>query len=104
VEEIPVYAVGSLGAYWTIDRLAATWECDVIRSRVSSLLLAVVMTMVMADGAHGHILSGEVAGFASGFAHLISGLDHIIAILLSVFGARNLVRRRSGCFRLRFLC
>jgi hydrogenase/urease accessory protein HupE len=26
VEEIPVYAVGSLGAYWTIDRLVAMWS------------------------------------------------------------------------------
>jgi urease accessory protein len=61
----------------------------VIRSRVSSLLLAVVMTMVVADGAHGHILSGEAAGFASGFAHLISGLDHIIAMVaVGLWGAQ----------------
>jgi hydrogenase/urease accessory protein HupE len=76
VEALPGYAVGSLGAFWTLQRLA--------------LLLGVVLLALALPGvAWAHAQAGQAVGFATGFAHPISGLDHVLAMVaVGLWGAQ----------------
>ncbi|HEX6851404.1 MAG TPA: HupE/UreJ family protein [Candidatus Polarisedimenticolaceae bacterium] len=72
VEALPGYAVGSLGAYWTIQRVAA-------------LLTVLFVT----SPAWAHAQQGQAAGFASGVGHPLSGLDHVLAMIaVGLWGAQ----------------
>jgi urease accessory protein len=54
--------------------------------------LAAALTLALAltpDAAGAHIVKGEAIGFASGFMHPISGLDHVIAMVsVGLWGAQ----------------
>jgi hydrogenase/urease accessory protein HupE len=72
VEAFPGYAVGALGAFWTIQRLAA--------------LLTVLL---VASPAWAHAQQGQAAGFVSGVGHPVSGLDHVLAMIaVGLWGAQ----------------
>ena len=76
VEALPGYAVGSLGAFWTIQRLAL-------------LLDIVTLALVLPGVASAHTQTGQAVGFATGFAHPISGLDHVLAMVaVGLWGAQ----------------
>jgi urease accessory protein len=46
-----------------------------------SLLISAVLLLLTSAGAQAHILSNDVRGFGSGFAHPLHGLDHILAMV-----------------------
>jgi len=72
VEALPGYAVGSLGAFWTIQRVAA--------------LLTVLLVV---SPAFAHAQQGQAAGFVSGVGHPVSGLDHVLAMIaVGLWGAQ----------------
>jgi hydrogenase/urease accessory protein HupE len=76
VEALPGYAVGSLGAFWTLQRVA--------------LMLGVLALALLPPGlASAHTQGGQAVGFATGFAHPISGLDHVLAMVaVGLWGAQ----------------
>jgi hydrogenase/urease accessory protein HupE len=76
MEALPGYAVGSFGAFWTIQRIA--------------LLLGVAaLALVLPGVASAHVQAGQAIGFATGFAHPITGLDHVLAMVaVGLWGAQ----------------
>jgi urease accessory protein len=46
-----------------------------------SLLISAALLLLTAAGAHAHVIPGDVRSFGSGFAHPLSGLDHILAMV-----------------------
>ncbi|MEX2744332.1 HupE/UreJ family protein [Rhizobium mongolense] len=52
-----------------------------MKSTLKSGLLALVATALPA-AAYAHPVAGEAAGFAHGFSHPISGLDHVLAMIM----------------------
>jgi len=46
-----------------------------------SLLISAVLLLLTSVGAYAHIIPGDVRGFDGGFAHPLSGLDHILAMV-----------------------
>ncbi|SCW46089.1 urease accessory protein [Rhizobium mongolense subsp. loessense] len=52
-----------------------------MKSTFKSGLLALVATALPA-AAYAHPVAGEAAGFAHGFSHPISGLDHVLAMIM----------------------
>lgn len=77
-ELLPGYAVGSLGAFWVIQR---TWIL------VGALAVACVLALPATAFAHGR--GGEALGFTSGLLHPISGLDHVLAMIaVGLWGAQ----------------
>ncbi|MEX2695268.1 HupE/UreJ family protein [Rhizobium mongolense] len=53
-----------------------------MKSTFKSGLLALVATALPA-AAYAHPVAGEAAGFAHGFSHPISGLDHVLAMIMA---------------------
>jgi urease accessory protein len=56
-----------------------------------SLALGALLTLLVPSAAFAHTAFGHVSGFASGFAHPLSGLDHVLAM-----GAVGLLAIRLG--------
>jgi len=51
--------------------------------------LTVVVFAAAAEPVSAHVLSGQAEGFVSGFSHPISGMDHVLAmVLVGVWGAQ----------------
>ena len=81
VERLPGYAVGTLGAYWTIQRtLVCWWErgdstafAGAGRARPRRPPLARPRL-----GPHG---VGRADGFLADLHHPLSGIDHVLAML-----------------------
>ena len=46
-----------------------------------SLLISAVFLLATAAGAHAHTIPGDIHGFGYGFAHPLSGFDHILAMV-----------------------
>lgn len=58
-------------------------------SDLPALALLAFLAFALPDAASAHIVHGEAVGFASGFKHPISGLDHIIAMVaVGLWGAQ----------------
>jgi urease accessory protein len=57
------------------------------------LVAALALSCLTAGPAFAHVGQGHVAGFAHGFAHPLSGLDHIIAMVAVGLYAANLSGR-----------
>ncbi len=73
---LPAYTVGSLGAYWTIQRTLI-------------LLGGAALLVVAALPAHAHAQQGQAAGFLTGLRHPVSGLDHVLAMVsVGLWGAQ----------------
>ena len=64
---------------------------------------ALALWCVTAGPAFAHVGLGHVAGFAQGFAHPLSGLDHIIAMVAVGFYAANLGGRNLWLVPLAFV-
>ncbi|AJD44847.1 HupE/UreJ family protein [Rhizobium sp. SEMIA 4085] len=52
-----------------------------MKAILKSVLLALVATALPA-AAYAHPVAGEAAGFAHGFTHPISGIDHVLAMIM----------------------
>jgi urease accessory protein len=52
-----------------------------MRLSPASLLLAVIIVAATASGAAAHTFGAHGAGFAQGFAHPLSGIDHLLAMV-----------------------
>jgi urease accessory protein len=52
-----------------------------MRLSPASLLLAVIIVAATASGAAAHTFGAQGAGFAQGFAHPLSGIDHLLAMV-----------------------
>jgi len=61
-----------------------------MKTILRSLLISAVFLLLTAAGAHAHVIPGDVRGFGSGFAHPLSGLDHILAMVAVGFWAAQL--------------
>jgi hydrogenase/urease accessory protein HupE len=93
VKALPGYTVGSLGAYWTVQRRRTSLGCAMktIRRHVAAEWVPVFLTIIIlcAQAAHAHVQKGEAAGFLSGFRHRLSGLDHVLAMTaVGLWGAQ----------------
>ena len=92
-EALPGYAVGSLGAYWTIQRTAHAVRRGAMSATLAApspegLLALLVLALAMSP-ARAHVQAGEAAGFLSGFRHPVSGLDHVLAMVsVGLWGAQ----------------
>ena len=92
-EALPGYAVGSLGAYWTIQRTV-----DAVRRRAMSARRAGRRPRASSRSSSSRSRcrprartsqAGEAAGFLGGFRHPISGLDHVLAMVsVGLWGAQ----------------
>jgi urease accessory protein len=57
--------------------------------RIPIGLIACALWLLTADSAQAHIEGGDAAGFASGFSHPWSGLDHVLAMVaVGLLGAQ----------------
>jgi urease accessory protein len=57
--------------------------------RVAGRCGATLLAGACAQGAFGHVLKGEAAGFLTGFLHPISGFDHVLAMIaVGLWGAQ----------------
>jgi hydrogenase/urease accessory protein HupE len=73
IEALPAYAVGGLGAFWTMQRTIA--------------LFAVALVLSLPVSAHDE--TGQAIGFLAGLAHPVSGLDHVLAMVaVGIWGAQ----------------
>ena len=92
VEALPGYAVGTLGAFWTIQRTASLFGCDAHERRGRRGRLAAAwsgLAPVAALAAFAHPRGGQAIGFIAGLAHPVSGLDHVLAMIaVGVWGAQ----------------
>ena len=87
VERLPGYAVGTLGAYWTIQRTLLLLERRDEASapsagppRPRSLWPALALA---------HTEAGRAEGFLAGLHHPVSGLDHVLAMIaVGLWGAQ----------------
>jgi urease accessory protein len=52
-----------------------------MRLSPASLLLAVIVVAATASGTAAHTFGAQGAGFAQGFAHPLSGIDHLLAMV-----------------------
>ncbi len=52
-----------------------------MKTILRSLLISTVILLLSGAGAYAHVIPGDVRGFGSGFAHPLSGLDHILAMV-----------------------
>jgi urease accessory protein len=52
-----------------------------MKTTLRSLWISAVFLLVTTAGAHAHIIPGGAHGFGNGFAHPLSGLDHILAMV-----------------------
>ena len=60
-----------------------------MRSDLGMRLVLVALLAVLASPALAHIQPGEAGGFATGFLHPISGLDHVLAMVaVGLWGAQ----------------
>jgi len=60
-----------------------------MRDRFRTAAVLILVIALLPAGADAHIVKGEAIGFASGFEHPISGLDHIIAMVaVGLWGAQ----------------
>ena len=90
VEALPGYAVGSLGAYWTIQRTlvllggAAMTRPVRVRLRWRRRCCSRAPSPLLA-----HEQAGQAQGFLTGFLHPLSGLDHVLAMIaVGLWGAQ----------------
>ena len=81
----PAHVVGSLGAFWTTERVVMR---VILKSNAIRLGLAMALAALPA-AAFAHPQIGSATGFLTGFLHPISGLDHIIAMVaVGLWGAQ----------------
>jgi len=60
-----------------------------LRQAHALVLAAAALFALTPDAASAHIVRGEAVGFLSGFAHPVSGLDHVIAMVaVGLWGAQ----------------
>lgn len=77
-ELVPVYTLGAVASFWTIDR--------VVRLLGGAALLALVL---MPAPAYAHEQVGVADGLSSGFLHPITGPDHLVAMVaVGLWGAQ----------------
>ena len=92
VEALPGYAVGSLGAFWTIQRTWRAVRGRAVRERpvrASAPELWLAAALCGRRGARPCAAGGEAIGFAGGLRHPISGLDHVLAMVaVGLWGAQ----------------
>ena len=70
VQALPGYTVGTLGAFWTIQRVAIADRGVAMTPAPSFARSAVAMLAALwAQSALGHVLQGEAYGFVTGFLH-----------------------------------
>ncbi len=75
---LPAYAVGVLGAFWTIQRTVML---------VRGVLVLGLLLLVPPVFAHEQ--AGGTAGFLTGLRHPVSGLDHVLAMIaVGLWGAQ----------------
>ena len=94
-EALPGYAVGCLGAYWTIQRTVillggCAMSCQrPCRPRAGASVLLALAAFFGARAAFAHQQVGAVAGLLSGLQHPVSGLDHVLAMIaVGLWGAQ----------------
>lgn len=76
VELLPGYAVGTLGAFWTVQRTLV-------------LLAGAVLAAFWPALAWAHSGQGRAEGFLAGLRHPVSGLDHVLAMIsVGLWGAQ----------------
>ena len=85
---LPGYTVGTLGAYWTIQRtamlLGSSDEAKIDKTTAMWLVLLVVLAAP--SSAWAHIQAGEGV---SGVHHPVSGWDHVLAMIaVGLWGAQ----------------
>ena len=98
-EALPGYAVGLLGAFWTIQRTAILLSgCAMTEARAdpSGLPRPPVLALAMSP-ACAHIACRARQRFLPGCAP-ISGLDHVLAMVAVGLWGAQLGRPRSGSF------
>ena len=71
-------------------RRAIYGSCAALPSRlILHWLLPVLGLMLLPEQAFAHVTQGPIGGFASGFAHPLTGLDHFLAMFaVGVWGAQ----------------
>jgi hydrogenase/urease accessory protein HupE len=90
---LPGYTVGSLGAFWTVQRVALLFGGGAMNERrlgpLFRTMALIVFVFLCAQMAFAHPQKGEAVGFLTGFRHPISGLDHVLAMVaVGLWGAQ----------------
>ena len=94
VEALPGYAVGTLGAFWTIQRTAILFGWRVERAEPGPRPRLrrpgrPRMACSARTAASPTPEAGRGAGFVAGLAHPVSGLDHVLAMIaVGLWGAQ----------------